>query len=82
MCTTAAKIEVKLKKVASKLPTEKAKHVVRGSSHGYASRVKQGTQGMLSRVQVSLQATLTREYISKQGMLTRGARNHSRRVGT
>ena len=69
------KLAVKLKKVASKVLTEVARHVGRWP-RGQTSYVRKGTQGMLARNHVSLQGTFTSEYISTQAMLTREARKH------
>ena len=60
MCTTSTIMAVKMKKLASKVITEEAKHVGRISS-GHARRLRQGTQGILASEYVSWQATLTRE---------------------
>ena len=75
MCTTSITITEKLKKMASKLPTEEAKHAGRWS-RGHTSRVRQGAQGMLPREIVSFQAMLTSEYISTLDMWTRESRKH------
>ena len=66
--------------MASKLPTEEAKHVGRWS-RGHTSLVRQGAQGMLLREIVSFQAMLTSEYISTLDMWTRESRKHVRHSG-
>ena len=50
----------KTEKVASKLPTEEARHVSR-RSRDHASCMRLGIQGMLARDQVSVLATLVHE---------------------
>ena len=80
---------VKRKKGASKLFTEEAKHVGRGSPV-QVSRVRQEAQGMLAREHMRSQAIWTREYVSGQDKLARGlvitqdtlAREHVSRKGT
>ena len=65
MCTTSTTMTMKLRKVASKLLTEKAKHVDRWS-RDHTTCVRES------------KATMTHKYISMQVMFTREVRKHSK----